>query len=234
MESDGNAHDDPIPMQAAASRGRRRSHHAANDPFFEAAWNAAHSVAYQTAASAQLSAADREDLFQEIMLVILARRDRYDPTKGQPNTFTGFMALHCAADFFRSRATNPRRAVSARVGEPDSFAFAAIGDDLPGVDPDEEAANDDEIESAGIERLAGASPVSDEDADHFACSDTLIDLRAAIAYMSEEQATLLDLLASHQNLPDAARASGVSTATFYRRVAELQLHLRMFGIRSAA
>jgi len=26
----------------------------------------------------------------------------------------------------------------------------------------------------------------------------------------------------------------MSTATFYRRVAELQMHLRMFGIRTAA
>ena len=35
-------------------------------------------------------------------------------------------------------------------------------------------------------------------------------------------------------LPDACKVSGVSCATFYRRVADLQLHLRMFGFRSAA
>jgi hypothetical protein len=52
--------------------------------------------------------------------------------------------------------------------------------------------------------------------------------------MSEEQAELLDLLASHQDLPTASKACGMSTATFYRRVAELQMHLRMFGIRTAA
>jgi hypothetical protein len=52
--------------------------------------------------------------------------------------------------------------------------------------------------------------------------------------MSEEQVELFSLLASHQDLPMASKACGMSTATFYRRVAELQMHLRMFGIRTAA
>lgn len=42
------------------------------------------------------------------------------------------------------------------------------------------------------------------------------------------------LLEVHQSLPTACKASGVSTATFYRRVADLQMHLRMFGFKSAA
>ena len=37
-----------------------------------------------------------------------------------------------------------------------------------------------------------------------------------------------------QDLPGASKASGVSRATFYRRVIELQMHLRMFGFRSAS
>ena len=52
--------------------------------------------------------------------------------------------------------------------------------------------------------------------------------------MSEEQASLFRLLALHQELPAAAKASGLPSATFYRRVADLQMHLRMFGIRPAA
>ena len=52
--------------------------------------------------------------------------------------------------------------------------------------------------------------------------------------MSDEQRSLFDLLAAYQDVPSAAKASGMSSATFYRRVADLQMHLRMFGIRPAA
>ena len=63
---------------------------------------------------------------------------------------------------------------------------------------------------------------------------TLRDLEKAKAFMSDNQLTLFDLLEAYQDLPSARAACGTSTATFYRRVAELQMHLRMFGIRSAA
>jgi len=52
--------------------------------------------------------------------------------------------------------------------------------------------------------------------------------------MSDEQRSLFDLLAAHQDVPAAAKASGMSSATFYRRVDDLRMHLRMFGIRPAA
>ena len=60
------------------------------------------------------------------------------------------------------------------------------------------------------------------------------DLNAAIAFMTPEQGRLLDLLAIYQDTAAACKASGVSTATFYRRVKELQMHLRMFGMKAAA
>jgi predicted DNA-binding transcriptional regulator AlpA len=52
--------------------------------------------------------------------------------------------------------------------------------------------------------------------------------------MSDEQRSLYELLALHQDLPAAARVSGMSSATFYRRVADLEMHLRMFGFKTAA
>ncbi len=73
-----------------------------------------------------------------------------------------------------------------------------------------------------------------EDRDFFEDSNTLHDVEAALAYMDGEQLALFDLLQAHQDLPGACRASGLSSATFYRRVADLQMHLRMFGFRSAA
>jgi predicted DNA-binding transcriptional regulator AlpA len=73
-----------------------------------------------------------------------------------------------------------------------------------------------------------------DDADLFSDSDTVRDLETALSYLSEEQASMYALLETHQNLPAACKASGVSAATFYRRVSELQMHLRMFGFKSAA
>ena len=73
-----------------------------------------------------------------------------------------------------------------------------------------------------------------DDSDLFSDTDALRDLETALAYVNDEQVELFQLLSAHQDLPSACKASGISTATFYRRVSELQLHLRMFGFRTAA
>jgi hypothetical protein len=52
--------------------------------------------------------------------------------------------------------------------------------------------------------------------------------------MNDEQLDFFDLLDAHLDLSSACKASGVSSATFYRRVNEMQMHLRMFGFRLAA
>ena len=73
-----------------------------------------------------------------------------------------------------------------------------------------------------------------DDRDLFADSMALRDLETALACMNDDQATLFSLLETHQDLATACKAAGVSSATFYRRVHDLQMHLRMFGFRSAA
>ena len=73
-----------------------------------------------------------------------------------------------------------------------------------------------------------------EDPDRIAWAEVQHDVETACAYMTGEQRDLLALLCAHSDMPSAARASGVSSATFYRRVEDLQMHLRMFGIRMAA
>jgi hypothetical protein len=98
----------------------------------------------------------------------------------------------------------------------------------------QDAANDDDAAPIGTGETHYRSQWFDGDDDLFSNSNTLHDLETALAHMSEEQVDLFNLLASHQDLPTASKACGMSTATFYRRVAELQMHLRMFGIRSAA
>jgi DNA-directed RNA polymerase specialized sigma24 family protein len=103
-----------------------------------------------------------------------------------------------------------------------------------GMDQTQDAANDDDAAPIGSSESNHRTQWFDGDDDLFSNSNTLHDLETALAHMSEEQAELLDLLASHQDLPTASKACGMSTATFYRRVADLQMHLRMFGIRTAA
>ena len=60
------------------------------------------------------------------------------------------------------------------------------------------------------------------------------DLKAAIAFMNGEQSALLDLLSEHSDIARTCAASGTSPASFYRRVHELRMHLRMFGLRAVA
>ena len=96
------------------------------------------------------------------------------------------------------------------------------------------AANDDSMEGHDAPRAEGMSSCWDDDSDLFSDSNAHHDVVTALAYMSDEQRGLFDLLAAHQDVPAAAKASGMSSATFYRRVDDLRMHLRMFGIRPAA
>jgi len=73
-----------------------------------------------------------------------------------------------------------------------------------------------------------------DDRDLFADSMALRDLETAVAFMNNDQIALFDVLKATEDLPSACKSSGMSSATFYRRVQDLQMHLRMFGFRSAA
>jgi len=73
-----------------------------------------------------------------------------------------------------------------------------------------------------------------DDHDLFADSDTLHDLSTALACMNGDQRALFDLLEQTQDLAEACEVSELSTATFYRRVNDLRMHLRMFGLKAAA
>jgi len=70
----------------------------ANDPYFEAAVNAARVRTHQLAARHGLSPAEREDFQQELMLDLLEHRHQFDPAKGSPGTFTGMVSKHRAVE----------------------------------------------------------------------------------------------------------------------------------------
>ncbi len=184
-----------------------------DDYFLQAVFNAAATRTYRAAVSARLTKADREDLHQSIILDLLERSGQFDPARGSFGTFTGKVSEHRTADFLAARNRDRAR-----------LTFFSV----------EEAANDDEFLSVGEVSLETAKPLWGDDLDLFAESETLRDIQTALSYMNDEQARLFELLVSHQDLPAAAKASGMSGATFYRRVADLPMHLRMFGIRPAA
>lgn len=214
--------------------GRRTSAiEAANDPFYRSAVNAASTRSYRGGMTAGLSTAEREDLFQEILLDIYERKGQFDPARGGPGTFTGMVSAHRTAEFLCARKTDRQRLVFAPGEDIDTGAVLSVDRALRGIDLTQDAANDDDTTSGGPAWLHDAASWSADD-DLFSDSACLRDLEAALAYMSNEQASLFHLLALHQDLPAAAKASGLPSATFYRRVADLQMHLRMFGIRPAA
>jgi len=217
-----------------AVRSLRCNRDAANDPYYRAAINAAKTRTYRAAVSAQLSTSEREDLYQEILLDLLERETQFNPQKGGPGTFTGFVSEHRTAEFLRARKTDRERLTFASGEYVDTLEVVNMSRACQAMDQMQDAANEDEAEPVGPSDTHDRPQWFDGDDDLFSNSNTLHDLGTALAHMSEEQAELFDLLATHQDLPTVAKLCGVSSATFYRRIADLQMHLRMFGIRTAA
>ena len=207
---------------------------AANDPFYCAAVGAAKTRAYRAAVTAGLSPTEREDLYQEILLDIYERKGQYDPSRGAPGTFTGLVSTHRTADFLSARKADKQKLVFAEPEHVDTLEVVAIDRAIHGGAPPQPAANDEDGGLIDSDHPQELLPNWDGDDDLFSNSSTQHDLLTALAYMSDEQRSLFDLLAAYQDVPSAAKASGMSSATFYRRVDDLRMHLRMFGIRPAA
>ena len=158
-----------------------------------------------------LSAADREDLYQTIVLDALERSSRFDAAKGSAATFTGRLALNAANDFLNELKKCHER-------------FCAL---------DPWAANDPDFSQDG-DLFDDGSSLWGEEQDCFAEIDALCDLQSAWCLMTDAQQGLLQQLIIHPDQPTACRATGYSTPTFYRRVADLRMHFRLFGLAAAA
>ncbi|MDD2809866.1 sigma factor [Rhodoferax sp.] len=184
-----------------------------NDPFFDAVKNAAATRTYRMAARFGLPAAEREDIQQELILDMLERAHQFDPAKGSAGTFTGMVSEHRATELLDKLMKDRRRL---------SFGPSPI------------AANDPEFQEPGEGDHDNVVPMWADDRDLFADSMALRDLETAVAFMNNDQIALFDVLKATEDLPSACKSSGMSSATFYRRVQDLQMHLRMFGFRSAA
>jgi len=226
----------PKNPNADASTGtpKRGVHAAANDAFCEAAVSAAKTRAYRAALTAGLAPAEREDLYQEILCDIYRRKKQFDPSRGAPGTFTGTVSAHCTTDFLNARKADRQRLVFSEPEYVDTLEVVAIDRAIQDFAPTQNAANDETGGSSYSMLPDEMTWFWGENMDLLSDAETRHDVMAALAYMSGDQRCLMDLLAKHRDLAEAAKASGVPSATFYRRIADLRMHLRMFGIRPAA
>ena len=182
--------------------------------YLDAALAAAATRTYRLAARLGLPSADREDMQQELLLDLLERAPGFDPQRASANTFTGVVSGHRAVEVLDALMKDRGRM---------SF-FSGVSD----------AANDSEMNEPHQLYDDDVVPMWADETDELSMSIGLRDMQRAYEYMTDEQRDFFDFLDSHLDLTSACKASGVSSATFYRRVAEIQMHLRMFGIRSAA
>ena len=182
--------------------------------YLDAALAAAATRTYRLAARLGLPSGDREDMHQELLLDLLERAPNFDPQRASANTYTGVVSKHRAVEL-----------VDALMKDRARMCFHSGG---------AAAANDPQMDEPDEYDGDNVVPMWAEDRDLFSDSMALMDLQKALIYMNDEQLAFFELLETHQDLPSAWKACGVSSATFYRRVAEMRMHLRMFGFRSAA
>ena len=182
--------------------------------YLDAALAAAATRTYRLAVRLGLPSGDREDMHQELLLDLLERAPGFDPQRASANTYTGVVSKHRAVEL-----------VDALMKDRARMCFLSGGT---------AAANDPQMDEPDEYDGDNVVPMWAEDRDLFSDSMALMDLQKALIYMNDEQLAFFELLETHQDLPSAWKACGVSSATFYRRVAEMRMHLRMFGFRSAA
>jgi DNA-directed RNA polymerase specialized sigma24 family protein len=185
---------------------------AANDEYFRSSQAAAGARVRQAAVMADISFADQQDLYQEILLDLLERASDYDPTKGSCNTYTGRLSKHCLATFLKNRNTDRKR-----------FEFHSPI----------EAANDPDFHGSQCGGLYSevTQTAWSQDSELFSDSDVLLMLQQIQHFATSEQQRLVDLLAFTGSIKEAMVASGLPEATFFRQLRDLRMHLRMFGVK---
>ena len=145
--------------------------------------------------------ADRDDLRQDILLAIVERADRFDPTQAAWPTFVSLLARHVVADRHRADAQAAKTA-------PVLLDLVALSATTALTSITQPEAGDDEL--ASLRR---------------------IDLQHLAKVLPEQPRETLALLVMTQgDVAAAQRASGISCSAFYRAVADLRLWLRAGGL----
>jgi DNA-directed RNA polymerase specialized sigma24 family protein len=178
--------------------------------YLQAAQNAAATRAYKLAARMGMTREEREDITQELLTDLLAQAPHYNPIRGSVGTFTGAVSKNRATELLDRYVKDKMRL---------SFVSTV-------------AANDEGDDQSDVLEKGGVVPFWSVDADLVGLSMALYDMDKAVQKMRTDQVDLLELLLTHESMAAACRAFGGSTPTFYRRVSDLKMHLRMFGIKA--
>lgn len=161
--------------------------------------------ARKVARTMRLSDVDREDVEQDILLVLLERRHFFDPARGAWSSFADRVARQ-AAQGVADEIGAERRVRGGSLDQP-------AGDDG----------------SATLGELMEADQSPSHDAEH----DLQLPLALAgfVAGLPDELALVARLsLLEDGDLAEAQRGSGLSTSEFYRRLREVRYRLVCAGI----
>ena len=151
----------------------------------------------------KLPQVDREDVEQEILLVLLERRRFFDPARGSWTPFAHRIARQ-AAQSVADALVAARKTVS--------------------LDQPLEAASDDEITTV-------AYTVADDTAPTEADILDALSFLSFVATLPPELRCAADAaLAADGDLADAQRALGISSSEFYRRLREVRYRLVSIGL----
>ena len=160
----------------------------------------------------RLPGSDRADLRQEFLLDLIARLPAFDPERGSLGAFAGTVAAHKSVDIARKLRRERRL-----------FGANPISID----DPERSDLRETVADDGGLAHLFGMA------GDRAGRADLAVDVTQAVATLPTALRSLCTLLQSET--PTAARRkSGLSRATFYRRLREVRLRFLIEGVRAAA
>lgn len=166
------------------------------------------SAAYQSrriARTLHLSAADRQDAEQQVLLALLERRKFFDAMRGPWTPFVHRVARQAAQGIADGYAEDRRR-------------FGTWSDET--ADSDDGRAGDDVLESLVDPATPSANDILYLQALHRFLTSLPAELRlvAGLAITAEGE------------LAEAQRASGLSTSDFYRRLREVRYRMMAAGL----
>jgi DNA-directed RNA polymerase specialized sigma24 family protein len=163
----------------------------------------------------KLQPADRDDAFQEIALDGWRRLGCYQARRGDLEAFLGMVTLH------QTRKIDARLRRRRHVAE--VSLDAPLGTDEAGV---QLTLADSLTDDDGLPALLGNV------LDGHARVDMFLDLSRAIRRLPAEMRRLCACLA-HEAPGIARRSCGLSNTGMYRRIEELRLYFRSFGLETS-
>lgn len=186
--------------------------HSNSSPNIQTLLDEADAAARRLLRRLRLPYSDLPDLRQELLLDLIVRLPGFDPGRGTLGAFAGTVANHKGAEIAR-RVQRERRLYGAKPISID--------------DPDHSGLRETVPDDAGLGSLLGGRR------DGHAGMDLVRDVTRAVSMLPAGLRDLCGLLQSQA--PSAAcKASGLSRATFYRRLREIRLRFLVEGVRMAA